>query len=297
MSFWGPYISQSERRKQAKKKVTVLQKKGIQVEPVVIEGRAIVKTFWGKSWCDNLENYSDYENRLPRGRTYVRNGSVIDLKITAGKLLSLVSGSDIYKVQIDIKPIQNTRWDHLVKNCSKKISSVFELLQGKLSKSVMEIVTEKKNGLFPLQNELDFSCSCPDFASMCKHIAATLYGAGVRLDEKPDLLFTLRGVDSNDLITSIDVNKVTNKSNKSNIKSEDLSKLFDIDLEEENVVKAKDKKEPQKKPSKGTEKILEKKKSIIKKEAIKKPITKNKNNSKKNPVPKKNYGSLKKKNK
>ncbi|MBX9836762.1 hypothetical protein [Silvanigrella sp.] len=282
MSFWGPYISQAERKKQAKKKVTVLQKKGIQVDPVVIEGRAIAKTFWGKSWCDNLENYSDYENRLPRGRTYVRNGSVIDLKITAGKLLSLVSGSDIYKVQIDIKPIQHARWDSLVQNCNKKITSVFELLQGKFSKSVMEIVTEKKNGLFPLQNDLKFSCSCLDFASMCKHVAATLYGAGARLDEKPDLLFILRGVDSNDLITSVDVNKFTNKSNNSKIKSEDISKLFNIDLEEKKDTKIKNKKEPQEKSRKNNEKKLSKKKSIIKKESLKKTMPRK--NSKKNPA-------------
>lgn len=282
MSFWGPYISQAERKKQAKKKVTVLQKKGIQVDPVVIEGRAIAKTFWGKSWCDNLENYSDYENRLPRGRTYVRNGSVIDLKITAGKLLSLVSGSDIYKVQIDIKPIQHSRWDSLVQNCNKKITSVFELLQGKFSKSVMEIVTEKKNGLFPLQNDLKFSCSCLDFASMCKHVAATLYGAGARLDEKPDLLFILRGVDSNDLITSVDVNKFTNKSNNSKIKSEDISKLFNIDLEEKKDTKIKNKKEPQEKSRKNNEKKLSKKKSIIKKESLKKTMPRK--NSKKNPA-------------
>lgn len=282
MSFWGPYISQAERKKQAKKKVTVLQKKGIQVDPVVIEGRAIAKTFWGKSWCDNLENYSDYENRLPRGRTYVRNGSVIDLKITAGKLLSLVSGSDIYKVQIDIKPIQHSRWDSLVQNCNKKITSVFELLQGNFSKSVMEIVTEKKNGLFPLQNDLKFSCSCLDFASMCKHVAATLYGAGARLDEKPDLLFILRGVDSNDLITSVDVNKFTNKSNNSKIKSEDISKLFNIDLEEKKDTKIKNKKEPQEKTRKNNEKKLSKKKSIIKKESLKKTMPRK--NSKKNPA-------------
>lgn len=282
MSFWGPYISQAERKKQAKKKVTVLQKKGIQVDPVVIEGRAIAKTFWGKSWCDNLENYSDYENRLPRGRTYVRNGSVIDLKITAGKLLSLVSGSDIYKVQIDIKPIQHSRWDYLVQNCNKKITSVFELLQGKFSKSVMEIVTEKKNGLFPLQNDLKFSCSCLDFASMCKHVAATLYGAGARLDEKPDLLFILRGVDSNDLITSVDVNKFTNKSNNSKIKSEDISKLFNIDLEEKKDTKIKNKKETQEKLRKNNEKKLSKKNLIIKKESLKKTMPRK--NSKKNPA-------------
>src|SRR6202048_743999 len=93
---WRPYVSVAERRRQAQREMAKLTKKGQTVSPVVIEGRTIVKTFWGKAWCENLERYSDFANRLPRGRTYVRNGSVIDLQITPGEIKAMVSGSEIY---------------------------------------------------------------------------------------------------------------------------------------------------------------------------------------------------------
>src|SRR4051794_41968297 len=79
---WAPYVPVAERRRKAEREVAKLRKKGHPVAPVRIEGRTIATTFWGKAWCDNLESYRDYENRLPRGRTYVRNGSVVDLQIT-----------------------------------------------------------------------------------------------------------------------------------------------------------------------------------------------------------------------
>src|SRR5205807_1432166 len=78
--------------------------------PVKIEGRQIASTFWGKAWCDNLESYRDYENRLPRGRTYVRNGSVVDLQIAPREVTAIVSGSKIYKVKVSIGNVGPARW-------------------------------------------------------------------------------------------------------------------------------------------------------------------------------------------
>ena len=96
---YPPYVPVAKRRQQAEKKVQALKKKGHDINPIVVEGRMIAKTFWGKAWCKHLESFSDYENRLPRGRTYVRNGSVIDLKLSAGQIKALVSGSSIYRVR------------------------------------------------------------------------------------------------------------------------------------------------------------------------------------------------------
>src|SRR5260370_32805216 len=197
---WRPYVSVAQRQAQAMRKIAQLKKKGRAVSPVEIEGRGIATTFWGKAWCENLERYGDYANRLPRGRTYVRNGSVIDLQIAFGEVKALVSGSSIYKVAVKITPVSKARWKSICKDCAGAIDSLVELLQGRFSKGVMESICQEKTGLFPSPNEITFTCSCPDWASMCKHVAAVLYGIGTRLDEKPDMLFALRNVNHQDLI-------------------------------------------------------------------------------------------------
>ena len=203
MSFrgWKPYVPVAKRREQAAKKLAKLQKKGQTVAPVVAR-RTIAASFWGKSWCDNLERYSDFANRLPRGRTYVRNGSVVDLQIAKGEVTAKVAGSELYSVSITIAPVADQKWKALAKDCAGNIDSVVELLQGKLAKGVMDRVCRQGDGLFPTPKEITLSCSCPDWADMCKHVAATLYGVGARLDEQPELLFALRGVDQGDLIAS-----------------------------------------------------------------------------------------------
>jgi uncharacterized Zn finger protein len=190
------------RRRIAEKKLAKLKMNGQGISPVTIEGRAIAKSFWGKSWCANLERYSDYENRLPRGRTYVRNGSVVDLQIAKSKVLAVVSGSDLYRVTITIAPVTAIRWKAICRDCAGTIDSLVELLQGRLSKGVMDRVCREGDGLFPAPKEINLSCSCPDWADMCKHVAAVLYGVGARLDEKPALLFELRGVDENQLLAN-----------------------------------------------------------------------------------------------
>lgn len=202
MSWWGfkPYVSVAQRHANAKRHVAKLQKKGQTCTPIQIEGRTIACTFWGNAWCDNLESYSDFANRLPRGRTYVRNGSVIDLQINPGRVTALVSGSEVYEIDIKIKPIAPKVWGDVKLRCAGQIGSLVELLQGRLSKGVMEIVTAREVGLFPKPAEIELDCSCPDWADMCKHVAAVLYGVGAKLDEQPELLFTLRKVDHLELI-------------------------------------------------------------------------------------------------
>jgi uncharacterized Zn finger protein len=195
-----PYVSVAERRRKAARQMQKLNKKGHAVSPVVIEGRAIARTFWGKAWCDNLERYSDYSNRLPRGRAYVRNGSVLDLQIAAGEVQALVSGTNLYKVSVKVTAVPKARWASICTDCAGAIDSLVELLQGHLSSGVMERICREKTGLFPAPAEIKFSCSCPDRALMCKHVAAVLYGVGARLDTQPELLFKLRNVDEKKLI-------------------------------------------------------------------------------------------------
>jgi uncharacterized Zn finger protein len=197
---WKPYVPAAARRRKAEREVAKRQKQGQAISPVVIEGRTIAKTFWGKSWCENLERYSDFENRLPRGRTYVRNGSVVDLQITAGAIHALVSGSELYEVKLTVTPVAKTRWKAICDDCGGAIDSLVELLQGRLSKGVMERMCREQHGLFPTPDEIRLACSCPDWAGMCKHVAAVLYGVGARFDHQPELLFRLRGVDEKELI-------------------------------------------------------------------------------------------------
>ena len=233
---WRPHVSVVERRRNAAKKIAKLRKEGHAVSPVVIEGRAIAKTFWGKAWCDNLERYSDFANRLPRGRTYVRNGSVIDLQIAAGEIKALVSGSDIYSVAVRVAPVTKARWKSICKDCAGAIDSLVELLQGRFSKGVMERICRQKTGLFPSPSEIKLSCSCPDWAEMCKHVAAVLYGIGARLDQQPELLFRLNQVDENDLIAkagdSLPLANQKPAAAKVLDGGEDLSELFGLDMQQ-----------------------------------------------------------------
>ena len=200
---WGypAYVPSATRKAKAERMLEKLRRKGERLEPVRIEGYAIARTFWGKAWCNHLESYSDFANRLPRGRSYVRNGSVCDLKIEPGRVLARVVGKDIYEVEITIKKLMAQRWAAIRRKCAGGIASLIELLQGRLSAAVMKIITDRENGLFPGPAEIDMICSCPDWATMCKHVAATLYGVGARLDNRPELLFLLRGVDHQDLIS------------------------------------------------------------------------------------------------
>lgn len=227
---WAPYVPVAERRRKAEKMVASLKKKGSVCEPVVIEGRAIAGTFWGKQWCEHLEAYSDYANRLPRGRTYVRNGSVIDLQIAKGKIRALVAGSQVYKVDIDVHALEKKRWQGILKECAGKVASLVELLQGRLSDAVMEVVTRKGDGLFPVPKQIGFRCSCPDSAWMCKHVAAVLYGIGARFDRQPELLFLLRHVDPQELIQQAGKAPVAETGEHRQLEGADLSALFGIDL-------------------------------------------------------------------
>jgi uncharacterized Zn finger protein len=188
------------RRQKAAHKAAKLAKKGHALSPVSASRGAIAKSFWGKSWCENLERYSDFSNRLPRGRTYLRNGSVIDLKIGEGEATAQVMGSSLYRTKVQISAVAGTHWQSIARDCARSIDTLVELLQGELSASVMERITRPGSGLFPSPKEISFSCSCPDSAAMCKHIAATLYGIGARLDAEPQLLFGLRRVDAKELI-------------------------------------------------------------------------------------------------
>ena len=228
-SYWPRYVSVGERQARARKQIAKLKKQGKKIQPVQIEGKKIARSFWGESWCKHLESFSDYENRLPRGRSYVRNGSVCHLEILPGKINAMVSGTSIYNVTINIDPLQDKAWTNIKKQCTGQIGSILELLAGKLSNEVMRIVTSQKTGLFPMPDEIKLGCSCPDWAAMCKHVAAVLYGIGNRLDNQPELLFLLRKVDPSELITGeIELSSVDSKDA---LDEDSLTEIFGVEID------------------------------------------------------------------
>ena len=191
--------------------------------------RRLAHTFWGNAWCENLEHYSDYDNRLPRGRTYFRQGSVRDLAVEKGRITARVMGTSLYRVSIDVKPLPDLRWAEVKRACAGQITSLVEMLSGALPSNVMKVVTGPQ-GLFPAQNEINLRCSCPDWAVMCKHVAAVLYGVGALLDDQPELLFTLRGVDPGELVEAAVVDPLASSGKSRRLRSDDLGQLFGIEV-------------------------------------------------------------------
>ncbi len=236
MNWWyyQPKPSVREQRARAAREAQRLAKKRGAASrapaPVTIAGRSIASSFWGKAWCENLEAYRDFEYRLPRGRSYVRNGAVLDLVIDPGRIMAVVSGTQLYEVDIRIKPLPKAHWERVKTQCAGQIGSLIELLAGKLSEPVMRQVTDREHGLFPKPAQIEMTCSCPDWAKMCKHVAAVMYGVGARLDQAPELLFALRQVDHGELIEQAALVEVARGSARKTIAREDLGDVFGIEL-------------------------------------------------------------------
>ncbi|MFO7750973.1 MAG: SWIM zinc finger family protein [Desulfobacteraceae bacterium] len=235
------YVPVAERKAKAEKKIRQLKKKHPDLLPVQIEGKKIASSWWGISWNKNLESYADYSNRIGRGRSYVRHSAVLDLKIQPGKITSLVQGSTSkpYTVVVTIKKISPGFWNRIIEKCQGETESLNDLVSGTLPKPMADILTRKKEGLFPSPGEIDFTCSCPDSAYMCKHVAATLYGVGARLDRDPSLLFSLRGVRMEDLVSRAVqqeadrlIKKAGTGKSKRVIQDADLSSEFGIDFDD-----------------------------------------------------------------
>ena len=236
MSYWSygwqPRKSAAARRADAARQIKSAARGGKPMTPVTIVGRKIATTFWGKAWCDNLERYRDFAYRLERGRSYVRSGSVIDLRLEAGMIAALVSGSSIYKISIEIDAVARDAWRTIRRDCTGSIGSRLDLLSGRLSEPVMARLCADRTGLFPAPSAIRFTCSCPDHAIMCKHVAAVMYGVGARLDHSPELLFTLRRVSADELIASALADLPVAPSPSRVLATGGLAELFGIELAE-----------------------------------------------------------------
>lgn len=235
------YVTVAEKKAKAAKKLKELAKKNHNLKPVVLDGNAIARTWWGKSWNKNLERYADYSNRIGRGRSYVRHGAVLDLQIGCGEVNALVQGSASkpYSVCIKISTLSEKVCCEIGEACGNRLDSIGELLAGRFPKDLGEIFTAQGKGMFPSPKEIQLSCSCPDWATMCKHVAAVLYGIGARLDEDPKLFFTLRKVEMEALIAKTVKGQAKKLKSKAGIKSKrvledaDISDVFGIEIDAE----------------------------------------------------------------
>ena len=192
------------------------------------------RTFWGKAWCDNLERYSDFANRLPRGRTYVRNGSVVDLQIAPGSVTALVSGSTLYDGEGDGRAGAARRTGRAIcRDCAGAIDSLVELLQGRFSTGVMARLCEAKTGLFPSPKDITL------------HVQLSRLGVDVQARRgralrhrraprrQPELLFTLRKVDQQELIAKAGSELSKTRKRPAGAKvlaSDDLAGMFGIEM-------------------------------------------------------------------
>jgi uncharacterized Zn finger protein len=236
--YYPPYMSVAEKKAHGAQTLARLLKKSKRAaEPIVIthRKRQLTTTFWGTAWSDNLDRYADLANRLPRGRAYLRNGSVLDLAIAAGTVEAHVAGRELYQVTIRIAPMTKTRWRRVVSRCTGRIGSLVGLLRGELSDDVLAVLTHARDGLFPEPREMTLNCSCPDAAEVCKHVAAVLYGVGIRLDTRPELFFVLRQVDQAELLSSATAGAVSRARPAAGkrIADDRLSAVFGIELEDE----------------------------------------------------------------
>lgn len=238
-NYYPPYVPVAEKRAKADKKLKQLKKKNPDIRPVRLEGQTLARSWWGKAWNKNLERYADFSNRIGRGRSYVRHNAVLDLQIQPGRVTALVQGSasQPYKVEIQIKEISKKNWRAMVAACEGRLETLQELLAGKFPKALADAFTAQGEGLFPTPTEIGFFCSCPDWASMCKHVAATLYGIGARLDEDPSLFFTLRNRDISEMVSTAVAEGTKTLLDRAERKSDrvmddaDLSDVFGIDME------------------------------------------------------------------
>jgi len=228
--------SVQELRMRADASLKSAKKKGQAFEPVLPEkGREICRSWWGKAWCANLERYADYRSRLDRGKRYIRSGTVVDLKIRGGKVEARVQGSRKipYKVAIRISPLSEDKCQQIIEKCGRRIDSLEKLIAGEFPEEFKEVFLEE-DGLFPRPTEISFDCSCPDWALMCKHVAAAMYAIGVRLDENPFYFFILRGIDVDRFIDVTLENKVESMLQNADQVTErvmdeaDLAELFGV---------------------------------------------------------------------
>ena len=236
--MWWSYEDAQERKEDVQRLMDRRRSRGevFELLEVKASSKKLCSTFWGQAWCRHLEAFQVYEGRLQRGRSYLRQKTVYNLKIKPGVVEAIVAGATLYETRVHIRPLAEHRWADIAREGSGQVHSMLDLLAGRLGDGLMQLLVDVDRGLFPSPGEMRFDCSCPDHADLCKHVAAVLYGTGVLLDERPELLFTLRGVDQAELLSvASSVTAAGLSSVDEALSGSDLSRIFGIELGEMNL--------------------------------------------------------------
>lgn len=201
---------------------------------ISVSSRKITTSWWGMAWQDKITSYSDYANRLPRARSYLRNGKVRELAIEPNFVTAKVKGTRPrpYNVQVYIEPLSDYKKQVIRQLFNEQISSVEELLTGSFPKALADQFLKGDCPLFPTDDEISFYCSCPDMAYLCKHVGAVLYSIGVVFDEDPSLFFKLRNLEIGQLVQAtiderLDVYlEHASKASERQIVASDVNEIF-----------------------------------------------------------------------
>lgn len=168
---------------------------GVELHPVVSRSRKLATSFWGSAWMRRLSVCEAGGLCLAPGRTLLRHGCVLDVRVTPGRAEALVSADELYEVELRLSPPEEEQVEHLATLCAGKIDTLLSLLEGRVDEALLQQLCDPENGLLPDARDWHISCSCPDWAEPCPHAAAVMYALGVLLDSQPELLFTLRSID------------------------------------------------------------------------------------------------------
>lgn len=186
----------------AAERLRELQSNGAELCPVVNKSRKLATNYWGAAWMRHLARCEAGGLNLAPGRSLLRHGSVLDLRLSQGKIAALVSADELYEVELSITPLDDERLEHLKKACYGNIASCVALLEGKVDADVLNMLCADETGVLPEPADWHMYCSCTDWSEPCAHAAAAVYAAGCLIDAEPGLLFTLRGIDVSALLPS-----------------------------------------------------------------------------------------------
>ncbi len=225
------YVRVQKRRTYARDIAAQLERQGEILTPAVAHGKNIANQFWGRAWCHAIDEWQDCAYRLPGGRSLLKNGGVIDLKISRNSVIARVAADQVYDVQLHYRDADPYSVAELRSQCAGKLTGLLDFIQGKLSEEVMQYICNPVYGLFPEYGDFKISCTCLDDAVLCRHAAAALYAVATRLDDEPELFFTLRGIDAKDFFEAEDILTQTGSNSAEGLSADELSKTFGIDIE------------------------------------------------------------------
>lgn len=188
----------------------------------------LCKSFWGRTWCRHLDSFSHWEQRLPRGRRILRSGNVYGLTVEPGLIHAYVASDDLYEVRISVTPMNDELWEKITKSAGSQAFSLLDLWEGRLSDTLLEVLTCREDGLFPQPGDVRICCQCMDWADVCDHGAAVLYGTGILFENTPELLFRLRGIDPAQLRKNTPLPTPDDHNNI--LQEKDLSDVFGIEI-------------------------------------------------------------------